>query len=239
MDALAALDQAVDPVVVYDLPRGETPSRFEIEIGRIDAIFRWRRYLRHPVLFAAIAAEGFVNEFLAGHLTKTAFRRVDRLTPVDKYTKGTAAAIGRPLFAPDDDLIVKLDRLAKLRNALAHPKVGYGFIGSHDDENWDADYLPASTIDLIVAVAEASEILAEHAAVPAPEESTRAVALLILGAPQVLRSFALRHVAPPLPHQREDHPLFHQLHRAKLGSWVDPNLDPNRLPDLEVEDAND
>jgi hypothetical protein len=53
---------------------------------------------RTAVLFAALAAEAYVNEFLGAH---DALGEWDRQPPHRKYLKGTEAAYGERLFLPD------------------------------------------------------------------------------------------------------------------------------------------
>src|SRR5438034_10765040 len=57
-----------------------------------------RRRCRNALLFAGLAAEAYVNEFLAHHLGGKDLAAVDRLPAVEKYVIGTRLALGRPLW---------------------------------------------------------------------------------------------------------------------------------------------
>lgn len=227
-DALWALDQSADPLTIYKM-RGFVPRdnwSFYVSVAESLAPQVWRQHLRHPVLFAALAAEGYVNEFLAGHLSRSDLKSVDRLSTVDKYLFGPQIAIGQCLFSRDDAVVEPIKRLFQLRNKLAHPQPGYGPNGFPLDPAWDDDYAPSATIPLIRAVAEASEILAKNAAVRLPEDSSRIVAILILGGQPVLDSFIGRNQRCPAPPEQDaeaEYTLFEQLGRYRSGQWVDPS----------------
>lgn len=57
------------------------------------------RQARTSVLFTALAAEAYVNEFLsASDLSKARLKKLDGLPTVKKYTDATAEAFGEPLL---------------------------------------------------------------------------------------------------------------------------------------------
>ncbi len=85
-----------------------------------------RRSARNAALFSALAAEAYVNEFLAAYLAGDDLATVDRWPTVDKYVKGTRRAFdGAQLFWRGVEPMPTIRRLFKLRDQLVHPKPGY------------------------------------------------------------------------------------------------------------------
>lgn len=126
--AADALDAAGDPGHLYRKWRGSMPLRpFGFEMMR-----RWARLerfgrARTSVLFCALAADSYVNEFLAAFaLSKTRLKEFDRVSTVRKYTHGTSEAYGETLFREGDETTAVLRRLFELRHLLVHPKPGFG-----------------------------------------------------------------------------------------------------------------
>jgi hypothetical protein len=126
--ATDALDAAGDPGHLYRKWRNSMPPRpFGFEIMR-----RWARSerferARTSVLFSALAAEAYVNEFLAAFgLSKARLKELDGLSTVRKYTEGTATAYGETLFHDRDETTPVLRKLFDLRHLLVHPKPGFG-----------------------------------------------------------------------------------------------------------------
>jgi hypothetical protein len=93
---------------------------------RADALFARLRHLRATVLFAALAAEGFANEFLASHLSGRALAAADRLPTTDKLIMGPTLAGLDPPIAYDREPGQSLTALFRARNDLAHPLVWKG-----------------------------------------------------------------------------------------------------------------
>jgi hypothetical protein len=126
--AADALDAAGDPGYLYRKWRGAMPPRpFGFEMMR-----RWARSerferARTSALFCALAAEAYVNEFLAAYaLSKTRLKKLDGFSTVRKYTEGTREAYGATLFRDGDEATPVLRRLFELRHLLVHPKPGFG-----------------------------------------------------------------------------------------------------------------
>ena len=81
------------------------------------------RACRRSALYAAFAAEAFINSFIAATLSTRDRERIDRNRTVDKYVLGPGSpsrTISRG-FEERDELVV-LERLFTLRNKLVHPK---------------------------------------------------------------------------------------------------------------------
>jgi hypothetical protein len=78
---------------------------------------------RRCVLFSALAAEAFINSFIAVTLPKRDRERIDRKRTVDKYALGPKLAVDEDLsdLEKREELTV-LERLFTIRNRLVHPK---------------------------------------------------------------------------------------------------------------------
>jgi len=92
-----------------------------IEAGRVRLNCSMR-----AVLFAALAAESYVNEFLAAHLSRQDRDAMDRLPTVSKYVLGFRIGSDREPFKRDRWPIPILKDLFTLRDRLVHPKPGFG-----------------------------------------------------------------------------------------------------------------
>jgi hypothetical protein len=126
--AADALDAAGDPSHLYRKWRGSMPPR-PLGFGMMRRWARAERFecARTSVLFCALAAEAYVNEFLAAFaLSKTRLKELDGVSTVRKYTHGTREAYGATLFRDGDEATPVLRRLFALRHLLVHPKPGFG-----------------------------------------------------------------------------------------------------------------
>jgi hypothetical protein len=100
---------------------------------------------RTAILFAALASEGFANEFLGEHLAPADVKAVDRLPTVEKYVLGPRIAFGDPLFDRGHEPIQSIHELFGVRDKLVHarprevPEQGSVF----DDPADFAEYNPA------------------------------------------------------------------------------------------------
>ncbi len=127
LQALESLHAAGDPDALY----GPTRLDEDVAEGRSFFIVQARQNRVQScwtaVIFAALAAEAYVNEFLASKLDAKKDRDgLDRLSTVDKYVLGTRVAYPEEtLFRRDDEVIPTLAELFGLRNKLVHPKPGF------------------------------------------------------------------------------------------------------------------
>lgn len=100
---------------------------------------------RTSALFSALAAEAYINEYLAAVApSKRKLKEADSASTVKKYTAIAAEFAGEPLFS-DGDLVVKtLTKLFKLRHQLVHPKpgLGQGPVLDSDDSELEAMFRP-------------------------------------------------------------------------------------------------
>lgn len=205
------------------------------------------RQARTCVLFAALAAEAYVNEFLAASdLSKTRLRKLDGLATVRKYTDATSEAFGEALFWHGDEVTPKLTRLFELRHQLVHPKPGFGSPGilAPSDAELDKKFAMSDLAEYVITVGGAAEILVRRAygydQIDVPGSS-------LWRGRQALFDYADRRATLPEPDEPDERTLW-QL----VGDRIDalPNLDipelsinrliaakrAHRTPDQEVED---
>lgn len=121
-NALEALLQAGDPAHLYaGTEESEEAARQAYATAQVKS--RRIKACRDGVLYAAIAAEAFINSFIAATLPKRDRERIDRNRTVDKYVLGPRLAVTDDLseLKQREELVV-LERLFTLRNKLVHPK---------------------------------------------------------------------------------------------------------------------
>src|SRR3954465_5956232 len=86
-DALEALLQAGDPAYLYaGTEESEEPARQAYATALVKS--RRIKARRDCVLYAAFAAEAFINSFIAATLDKRDRKRIDRNRTADKYVLG-------------------------------------------------------------------------------------------------------------------------------------------------------
>ena len=102
VNALHAAGDAADLFRGRRKPPPDDATGEKIKRGEAIAFLRARHkhmtHCRNAVLFAALAAESYVNEFLGVFLDGQDREAVDRLSPVNKYVLGTKLASGEALF---------------------------------------------------------------------------------------------------------------------------------------------
>jgi hypothetical protein len=77
---------------------------------------------RRSIIFSALSAEAYINQFLAQALDASDFRALDRLPTTEKYVVGPRVALDRALFDRGAEPMGTLRRLFKMRDELVHPK---------------------------------------------------------------------------------------------------------------------
>jgi hypothetical protein len=164
-----------------------------------DAAARRMRASRESQLYAALAAEGYINRFIAEQLlNKRGFTdkdqdAIDRLAPVDKYVLVPRLAIGSTRFDRGAEPLQQLVKLFKRRNKLVHPKprelvmkLGPG----DDDARWFGpafeDYTPMEACESLLAVAKAAITLDEASGAPGQD----GVAAMLLSTANSIRRAA-------------------------------------------------
>jgi hypothetical protein len=238
----AYLDQAIDALQAT----GNAPSLYRpwppLKVREDNAIQRGvvgldarrarRMFCRSAVLFAALAAESYVNEFLAVHLADRPddLRKIDRWPTVKKYVRGTGDAYGEQLFFDDREAMPVIRELFELRHKLVHPKPGFGppHLFESDAES-EIDFAPPKIAEFVVMVAGAGDLLVRRAYGFDALDVTAAVAWM---GRSVIRVYGQRAAAMPPPSRPPERPLFLQAleHVQKLPSLPnDPTLSANRL----------
>lgn len=117
------------------------------------------QHLRATVLFTALAAEGYANEFLAAVLSGQALKGADRLPTVDKFVLGPGlAGLNAPLeygSEPGQSLVA----LFKTRNALVHASLEPGIYAIELDADETRPYEPRCAARYLIQVARAVVLL--------------------------------------------------------------------------------
>lgn len=113
------------------------------------------QHLRATVLFTALAAEGYANEFLAAFLSGQALRGADRLPTVDKFVLGPGlAGLKSPIeygSEPGQSLVA----LFKARNALVHTSLEPGIYAIELEADDTRPYEPRCAARYLIQVARA------------------------------------------------------------------------------------
>jgi len=164
------------------------------------------RAARTAVLFAALAAESYVNEFLSVH---GALEKWDREPTHRKFLKGTHEAYGSQLFFVDREGYQPIVDLFKLRDRLVHPKPGFGVSGVHGEPEADFERLFAmpKVAEYIVTVGGSADLLMPRAY---GFESVDVAGMVIWRGKSVIREYAKRHAKLPAWDAPAERPLFRQ-----------------------------
>jgi hypothetical protein len=208
LQALDGLHDAGDPAHLFAHWRRfppDDPGKVENEMHA--AALRARvRAARTAVLFAALAAESYVNEFLSVH---GALEKWDREPTHRKFLKGTHEAYGSQLFFVDREGYQPIVDLFKLRDRLVHPKPGFGVSGLLGEPDTDFEQLFAmpKVAEYIVAVGGSADLLMPRAY---GFESVDVAGMVIWRGRSVIREYAQRHAKLPAWDAPTERPLFRQ-----------------------------
>ena len=168
IQAVEALEFAGSAAMLYrsvdDDMLGEHGPENDVIRGRA----RWehQNHCRQAVLYAALAAESYVNEFLAATLTSQKdVEALDRLSTPDKYAVAVRTAVGDDLFSRGAEPHNTIVEIFKLRSRLVHPKPGWGPANPYFDPpgTFEALFAPARVVACIVRTAQAAEVLIRKA----------------------------------------------------------------------------
>jgi len=212
-----AMHAAGDPRHLYRQWRQRMPP---MPFGR-DFMQRWARderfrQARTCILFAAFAAEAFVNEFLAAfELPESRLKEIDMRPTVWKYIDGTAEAYGERLFWAEDEVMPTLKKLFDLRNLLAHPKPGFGSPGffEPDDPQFEARFAMSELAEYLVMVGGAADLLVWRAYGYGQVDP---LATKLWRARTVVRDFARRRGHLPEPDEPDESSIWNQI-----GDYLD------------------
>lgn len=123
------------------------------------------RYSRNAMLFAAFAAEAYVNEFIGQHFAGKDYDAVERFSTIDKYVLAPRTALGREVLPRDREPVQTLRKLFRHRDVLVHPKPGAGLPDQIRTTGYprriaaDPVYNPSEAAAMVLAVAEAADII--------------------------------------------------------------------------------
>jgi hypothetical protein len=168
-EALEALLEAGAPAYLYaGAEEGEAPEQRAYAIALVKT--RRIKSCRRSALYAAFAAEAFINSFIAATLSTRDRERIDRNRTVDKYVLGPSLAVRDDLSELEQrgELEV-LERLFTLRNRLVHPKPRQlAEIQRVGADRWRYDeYKPSKAAAFVATVGAEAHMLSElHDAVP-------------------------------------------------------------------------
>jgi hypothetical protein len=129
---------------------------------------------RQAMLYAAFAAEAYINRFLFEHFTGSDRASLEKLSTVDKYVFVPRLALGSAIFDRGSQPLQRILDLFVRRNALAHPKprsVMPVKLDMADVTFWNPsfkDYNPLIAVEDIIAVASGARLLDEAIGDPAP-----------------------------------------------------------------------
>lgn len=156
-------DTLYTPVVRAAAPRAREPGW--VLTAQRDAAVQRIRFSRNAMLFAAFAAEAYINEFIAEHFGGKDYEAFEKLSTVDKFVLTPRAALGHDLFHRDREPAQTLRTLFKQRDVLVHPKPEKGLPGTIRAAGYprvvapDPTYNPHAAATMVLAVAAASKTL--------------------------------------------------------------------------------
>lgn len=82
------------------------------------------RRARHSILFAALAAEAYINAIASEHIGDHEAEALDQLRPAAKWQIIPRIAFGEIVFTPGTEPLQSIAQLFRLRNRLVHVKRG-------------------------------------------------------------------------------------------------------------------
>jgi hypothetical protein len=162
--AAEALRSSGSPETLYIHSARQSDKPIAHTAARALALGKRVGYSRTAILFAALACEAFINEFLDEHLSGADLDATDRLTTLDKYVLGPRLAIGRPLLERGHEPAQSIRDLFRLRDRLVHskPREVPKRVSLFDDPAEFDTYNPEAAAKFIVAVADAATELGHH-----------------------------------------------------------------------------
>lgn len=199
---------------------------------------------RTSILFAALAAEAYVNTYLGNALTGPDFEAVDRLPTLEKFVLGPELVLGRRLFSRGDNPGQAIGDLFRLRHQLVHPKGGKvrverGTLMDPRFESFNAEAAARFIVEVAAAATEFATVEERQ-----PDRIVRTITTtrdqtlafgeaMKAGLPKPIR--ALGKVAPkvaePGSEPRPDPPLLKKLKRAR----IDPLKPPETVPQEPIK----
>jgi hypothetical protein len=208
LQALDGLHAAGDPAHLFAHWRRFPPKDPAARLAqmRVEARRARLRAARTAVLYAALAAESYVNEFLSVHAV---LEKWDREPTHRKYLKGTHDAYGSPLFFADREAYPEIVALLKLRDRLVHPKPGFGVAADRGEPNdrFEALFALPRVAEYVVMVGGGADLLMPRAY---GFDSVDVASTVVWRGRSVIRGYAKRHSTLPEWDAPTERPLFRQ-----------------------------
>jgi hypothetical protein len=208
LQALDGVHAAGDPAHLFAHWRRFPPKDPVARATQMQAAARQARVraARTAVLFAALAAESYVNEFLSVH---GVLEKWDREPTHRKYLKGTHDAYGAQLFFADREAYPEIVELLKLRDRLVHPKPGFGVATElgEPDVKFEALFALPRVAEYVVMVGGGADLLMPRAY---GFDSFDVAGTVVWRGRSVIREYAKRHSKLPAWDAPAERPLFRQ-----------------------------
>ncbi len=234
LHALEALQNAGDPAHLFAYWRWCSPKEPLKFPGRMLAEARQARTraARTSVLFAALAAESYVNEFLAAH---GVLQEWDREPTHRKYLKATAAACGSRLFVADMAPYPTIVHLLKLRDQLVHPKPGLRGVAPGGSDAGPESFFTMRRLSEYIVMVGYGAVLMQMTYSFDIVEMTGAIAWR---GQQAILAYARRHARIPAWDERSERPLSCQVRDRALNLHRSRDLS-RALESLPLVSCND
>jgi hypothetical protein len=188
--AVEHLEEAANPDFLYppSYRHAASPDAWDVAVSQVRASGRRLDTLRSSVLFSALAAEAYANEFLHSLLGPKDRDAVDRMSTPNKYILGSRLVLGEDVFDREQDPVKTIIELFKLRHKLVHPKPGFAPPMAHEMLNHeDPDFTPQRAAHYLCMVALAAAQLLAKAPLRVPFDYP---AFPIALHPEIFREFA-------------------------------------------------
>lgn len=162
--ALDALSDSANPERLYgrEISNRHATSILAGPQRNLDALNARIRLLRTSVLFSALSAEAYANEFLSASLPTRDVEAADKLSAPDKLLLGPRLCGKTDVLTRGAEPHQSITKLFQTRNALVHGKPGRvsGYVGTRGVNDKDADlYGPELAVRYLVAVAHTAMLL--------------------------------------------------------------------------------
>jgi hypothetical protein len=232
--AVDALSDAGNPAALYRHWRERWPDDRKLQLTVLNAVqMEHVAMCRTAVLFAALAAESYVNEFLAVHLDDEEFRKREKRPTVEKYEKWTARAYGQVIFIPGRGHLEEIAALFNVRDRLVHPKPGFGAASLLEpSDEFRELFAPTKAASYIVTVGGAASVLMRRAY---GFDHVDDVAEPVWQGREAIEEYARRITTLPAHDASAEPPLYAQaweraVAKQKASGLADiPDLSINRL----------
>src|ERR1044072_3764201 len=156
------LSQASDALMACGKASALYPTQIRIGqpyvrplVAKMSAFSKRIELARTSILFSALSAEAYANQFLVEQVKAREAKALDRLPFPDKLVLGPQVARGKTLFDRGAEPMQSIDALYRLRSMLVHPRPRKLEIkkGALFRRPGDVEYNPNEAARFLVAVA--------------------------------------------------------------------------------------